>query len=283
MGLARLVVPFAIATALILPLAGCGSGSKPVVIQPARTYELADFGPSRTLLPNRVEDLTFTVVQPSGAPLVHYRTGPGPHTGVHVIIVRSDLGTIIHNHPPVGTNGKIVDPVVFPTPGRYRLVVDVYPASRGPYGNFQLFRWIRVAGPYTPQPLPSFKPEASIGGYRFALRTHPALHAIQAAFLTFTVTDPNGSPARFTPWYGALAHAIFFRAGTLDYFHTHVCSPGAAGCTSILGGSRVTGSSSRPGELRVGVLVPVPGTWRLFLQCRVNGRVLTAPFTLQVH
>jgi hypothetical protein len=30
------------------------------------------------------------------------------------------------------------------------------------------------------------------------------------------------------------------------------------------------------------VLVPVPGTWRLFLQCRADGRVLTAPFTLRV-
>jgi hypothetical protein len=27
----------------------------------------------------------------------------------------------------------------------------------------------------------------------------------------------------------------------------------------------------------------VPGTWRLFLQCKVNGRVVTAPFTLTVN
>jgi hypothetical protein len=27
----------------------------------------------------------------------------------------------------------------------------------------------------------------------------------------------------------------------------------------------------------------VPGTWRLFLQCKVDGRVLTAPFTLAVR
>ena len=29
---------------------------------------------------------------------------------------------------------------------------------------------------------------------------------------------------------------------TLDYFHTHVCAPGASGCTSFLGGSQVAGS-----------------------------------------
>jgi hypothetical protein len=61
-----------------------------------------------------------------------------------------------------------------------------------------------------------------------------------------------------------------------------VCAAGVSGCTSILGATKVTGSSTTPGHLKVGVLVPVPGTWRLFLQCRVNGHVVTAPFTLQV-
>ena len=121
------------------------------------------------------------------------------------------------------------------------------------------------------------------GGYRFALHSRPRLHAIQAALLSFTVTRPNGAPAHFTPWFGALAHAIFFRAGTLDYFHTHVCAPGASGCTSTFGAAKVTGTSSTPGKLSVGVLVPVAGTWRLFLQCQVDGRVLTAPFTLHVR
>jgi hypothetical protein len=96
------------------------------------------------------------------------------------------------------------------------------------------------------------------------------------------VTDPDGKPATFTPWYGALAHAVFFRQGSLDYFHTHICAPDAAGCTSVLGGAKVTGTSATPGKLTIGVLVPVPGTWRLFLQCQVNGHVLTAPFTLTV-
>jgi hypothetical protein len=123
----------------------------------------------------------------------------------------------------------------------------------------------------------------TVAGYRITLHGNPKLRAIEPAFLTVTVTDPQGRPARFTPWFGALAHAIFFRAGSLDYFHTHICAPGATGCTSALGATRVTGSSSTPGKLTVGVLVPVSGVWRLFLQCRVGGRVLTAPFTLHVH
>jgi hypothetical protein len=44
----------------------------------------------------------------------------------------------------------------------------------------------------------------------------------------------------------------------------------------------VTGAQTRPGVLRLGVLLPVGGTWRLFVQCQVDGRALTAPFTLKV-
>ena len=140
-----------------------------------------------------------------------------------------------------------------------------------------------VAGRKTNAALPSFSSTVTVGGYRFALQGTPRLHAIQAAFLTVHVTDPSGRPARFTPWYGALVHAIFFRARTLDYFHTHVCSPGAGGCASVLGATKVTGSSATPGRLNVGVLVPLPGTWRLFLQIQSGGRVVTAPFTLAVR
>jgi hypothetical protein len=169
-----------------------------------------------------------------------------------------------------------------PASGPYRVVVDAYPNTTGPQRNFQLFEHLRVSGRYVPKPLPPFTPTQVVDGYRVTMHGKPDLHAIRAAFLTITVTTPDGKPARFTPFYGALAHAIFFRAGSLDYFHTHVCAPGASGCTSVLGGATVTGSSATPGKLNVGVLVPAPGTWRLFLQFSESGRLLTAPFTLHV-
>jgi hypothetical protein len=271
--------------AALLVTAACGSSAPGVqapTVAPARTFSLAGFQPAAPIAAGQPVIVSFTIQQPSGQPLTAFRTGPGPHTGVHLIIVRSDLGLIIHRHPPVGADGTISQPVVFPTPGRYRVVVDAYPNLSGPLRNFQLFRSIRVSGSYQPAPLPAFAPNVTVDGYHFTLHGTPRLKAIDPAFLTITVKAPGGRPANFTPWYGALAHAIFFRSGSLDYFHTHVCSPGASGCTSVIGASSVTGSSSTPGQLKVGVLVPVPGTWRLFLQCQVNGHILTAPFTLRV-
>ena len=270
----------------VVALSACGGSgsSQPAAptIQPARTFDLTGVEPSGQVTPGKPATVAFTIRQPDGRPLVHFRRGAGPHTGVHVIIVRNDLATIVHRHPPIAPNGRIQERVVFPAPGTYRMVVDVYPQLSGPLRNFQLFRTIRVAGTERRQPLPPFRSTDVVDGYRVTMHGRPALKAIAANFLTVTVTDPNGKPARFTPWYGALAHAIFFRQGSLDYFHTHVCAPGAS-CTSLLGGASVAGTSSTPGKLRVGVLVPVAGTWRLFLQTKVNGRVLTAPFTLRVR
>jgi hypothetical protein len=273
----------AVLVLLAASLAGCGSSGGPaqITVGAARVFRLADFSPAR-LVAGRPQRISFSIIEPSGKALTRYRTGSGPHTGVHVIFGRSDLGAIVHVHPPIGAGGRIVEDVTFPAPGRYRVVVDAYPRLAGVSPNFQLFRWITVGGMPVASPALTPRPAVTVSGYRFTLQKHAALRAIRPAFLTVTVRRPDGTAAQFTPWFGALAHAIFFRAPTLDYFHTHVCAPGMSGCTSVLGGSRVTGSSTRPGQLRVGVLLPVAGTWRLFLQCRVDGRVLTAPFTLRV-
>lgn len=271
---------------MAVALAGCASGggspSAPAVA-PARVYQLRGFHPSAGIRAGVPVTLSFTVAQPSGAPLVHYRTGPGPHTGVHLIIVRDDLATIIHRHPPIATSGLVAEQVVFSKPGPYRVLVDVYPQTKGPgYTNFQLFRKIDVAGTYRALPLPPYRPVVTTGGWRFTIKRLPVLHLAQAALLDVTVRNAAGQPGVFTPWYGAMGHAIFFHQHDLAYFHTHICAPRQAGCASLAGPTSITGSSSQPGVMHVGVLLPEAGTWRLFLQCKIHGRILTAPFTLTV-
>ncbi len=272
-------IPFVVLVAVV---AGCGggSGTKSFTVGAARTFSL-EAVKATAAAAGKPTQLSYKILQPDGSTLTAFKRGPGPHTGVHLIFVRSDLSTIVHRHPAIAADGTFSDTIVFPSGGFYRLVVDVYPAT-GPQTNFQLFSMLAVKGKVVTRPPPPSGGTETVDGYRFTLEGHQKLRAIQAAFLHFTVTGPDGKPASFTPWYGALAHAIFFRSGSLDYFHTHVCAPGAFGCTSLLGATRVTGTSSTPGKLTVGVLVPLAGDWRLFLQCQVNGHVVTAPFTLHV-
>jgi len=283
-----LVLPFLVAA---VALAGCGSSGSGANVEPtiqkALVTQTAGFQPSAPVRPGKPVTVSFKVLQPENGKLVtmtKFKTGSGPHTGVHMIIVRDDLGVIIHRHPPMGPDGVFKQQVTFPAPGPYRVIFDVYPAS-GPLPNFQLTKnHITVTGAYRPQALPPPSTSTTVDGYHFEIKkvTPSPLKAVQPSLMTVTVTDPKGKPVTFTPWYGALAHAIFFQKGTLNYFHTHVCSPGAGGCTSIFANSKVTGTSATPGRMTVGVLLPLPGTWRLFLQLQAGGKILTAPFTLRV-
>jgi hypothetical protein len=274
------------ALAIVAALAGCGSSSGSGVSAPsigaARVYSLGGFTPRGTVRAGRPVTVSFTVRMPNGQPLTRYRTGSGPHTGVHLIIVRNDLAYIVHKHPPVQSGGQLRQTITFPAPGPYRVLVDAYPNIPGGQPNFQLFAKVNVAGTYHSQSLPPFHADQVVNGYHVDMQGHPKLHAIQAQFVHVRVTDPRGRDVAFTPWYGALAHAIFFHQGSLDYFHTHVCGPSAPNCASVLGGARVTGSSSSPGKITIGVLLPVGGTWRLFLQMKLGGRIITAPYTLKV-
>ena len=275
---------FLLACCAVLLVAGCSSSSRPSVgpIAPARMYELSGFQPRRVRSPGPTP-ISFTIRQPSGKPLTDYKRGAGPHTGIHLIIVRRDLGVIVHHHPPVAANGRVSETVNLPTPGPYRVLIDAYPGAKGAPRNFQLHTDLRVGGRYRPQALPPFSARQRVNGYTVTLRAPKRIHPIEATTLTAKVTDPSGKPVVFHPWFGALAHAIFLRQGSLDYFHTHVCGPSTPGCTSVLGGARVVGRPAGPGQLNVGVLLPVAGTWRLFLQFRDRGRIVTAPFTLQVR
>jgi hypothetical protein len=274
------------ALAAAVLLAACGSSSSGVTVPkvaPARQFSLGQFSPTGGLQAGRPVTMSFSIQLPSGKTLTSYKTGPGPHTGVHLIIVRDDLAYIIHQHPPISTSGVLHQRITFPAPGPYHVLVDAYPNIPGGQPNFQLFRNVTVAGAYHPRSLPPFHAAEVIDGYHFDMQSHPQLHAIQAEFLHVNVTSPQGQKVTFTPWFGALAHAIFFREGSLDYFHTHICAPNAPNCGSLPGvtASRVTGHAT-PGKLTVGVLLPVGGIWRLFLQMKQHGQIITAPFTLKV-
>ena len=274
---------------LAAAVAGCGSsgsGSPPVpTVAPAKTFHLAGFEPAEPVQAHKPVEVSFHIVLPSGKTLTSFRTGAGPHTGVHLILVRDDLSVIVHRHPKIQPDGTVRQSITFPKPGKYHVLVDVYPIvpDTPQLVNFQLTTSATVKGAVRPVPLPPYSPEVTVGGYRVRIEKTPRISAFRPSFVTIRITDAKGRSPHLEPWYGALAHAIFFRAGSLAYFHTHICAPKAPGCASLVGGKALNGTGSANGVLHVGILLPQPGRWRLFLQFRVKGRVMTAPFTFMVH
>jgi hypothetical protein len=266
--------------------AGCSSGSSSstsLTPGPAHVYKLAGFRPTGPAPLQRPTTVAFTIEQPSGSPLTEYRSGAGPHTGVHLIIVRDDLSTIIHRHPEVRAGGRFVQRIMFPAAGRYRVIIDAYPLHRTPVPNFQLFQDIQIRGTAKRQPLGTYRTVQHVDGFTITAPPQPRLRAIQPTLMTVHVTDAAGKPAPFVPWYGALAHAIFFQVGTLDYVHTHICAPGASACSSLLDRARIAGKSAAPGKLTIGMFLPSAGRWKLFLQAKPEGRLVTASFVLSVR
>jgi hypothetical protein len=282
----RGLAPLAVLAAV--GLAGCGSSGNTVLTAPtiaaAKVFSLGGFQPPGKVAPGHPVTVSFTIKLPDGKPLTSYKTGTGPHTGVHLIIVRDDLAYIIHQHPPVRPNGLFRQTVTFPAPGPYRVLIDAYPNIPGGQPNFQLFQTINVIGAYHPIKLPPYRADLVVDGYHIDMQPHAPVHAIQAEFIEVHVTDPHGGEVNFVPWFGALAHAIFFHEGSLDYFHTHICAANAPNCGSLPGvpATRIAGRSTAPGKLTIGVLLPVSGTWRLFLQMKLGGKIVTAPYTLHV-
>src|ERR671933_833810 len=129
----RRLAPPVLALAAVVA-AGCSSSSGPKApkIGAARVFKLSDFRPQGEIRAGRPTTLSFSIDEPSGQTLTAYRTGAGPHTGVHLIVVRDDLSLIIHRHPPMGAGGRFSQPLEFPSPGRYRVVVDAYPRTNDP-------------------------------------------------------------------------------------------------------------------------------------------------------
>jgi hypothetical protein len=263
--------------------AGCGGGGgspAPPTIAPAKEYKLDWQSPPSVAEPGTTT-LRFAVRTPDGKVLTRFRTGAGPHTGVHLIVVRDDLSQIVHKHPPIPANGHLALPVDLPRAGRYHVLVDVYPAS-GTLRNFQLTRELQVGTGNVEAPLPRYSPVVHAGGLTFRVARLPGLRLAEPASMIVNVTDAAGKPVTFKPFYGALAHAIFFRQGSLDYFHSHICGNDPA-CTSGFGTPATTGHSTKPGRMELGVLLPATGVWRLFLQVVHGGKLITAPFTLRVR
>jgi hypothetical protein len=270
-------------TSLALLAAGCGGGGgspAPPTIAPAKEYKLAWEGPASVADPGEVT-VHFAVRTPDGKILTRFRTGAGPHTGVHLIIVRDDLSTIVHLHPAIPPSGRLAIAVDLPRAGRYHVLVDVYPAT-GPLPNFQLHHDLQVGTGGVKAPLPPYAPVVRAGGLTFRIAKLPGLRLAEPASMIVSVTDAAGKPVVFKPFYGALAHAIFFRAGTLDYFHSHICGSDPA-CTAGFGTPATAGHSTKPGRMELGVLLPAAGKWRLFLQVFHAGKLITAPFTLSVR
>ena len=216
------------------------------------------FAPVRTTLPERKQtDFRFRILDSSGRATHAFDVDGGVR--LHLIVVRRDFVGYQHVHPKPQADGSWSVPLTLADPGTYRAYADFEVGGTKTVLGHDLF----VAGAFTPVPLPAVRSAVRADGFEISL-VHDALRANRETKLHFVVSR-NGKPVpSFDNYVGHRGHLVALRDGDLSYSHVHP-EPDA-----------------KTGEIVFHTELPSAGSYRLFLQFKVDGVVHTAPFTVEV-
>jgi hypothetical protein len=306
----------ALGAAAALTLSACSAGEETPVEkveagQTAPTPEVAAHGHARG-------DGTIATIQGVGIDLVESTYAAGEKTTlqfsltrfdepimdyvlkheypVHVVIADTELGSYQHLHPTMGTNGVWQLPVTFPAGGKYRLVADFVVLEGNEEVNYVVGTDVQVTGaPAAAFTLPQPASSVTVDGY--VVSVSGSVSASSHSMLMFTVTK-DGVPVTFEKWLGADGHLVALRQGDLAYAHMHPMggdhdhanTGAAADADATMGDGAMDGGtmadsmqSSMPGMIHFDAEFPAgAGTYRLFLQFQVDGKLSTAAFTAAV-
>ena len=224
----------------------------------------------RTELPRaRTAELRFRVVGADGRPVRDFEVEHDKR--MHLILVRRDLTGFQHLHPELGDDGEWSVEVTLPDAGSYRVFADF---KRGGESH-TLAADLAVDGELDSRPMARVTTTADAGdGYRVRLAGTPS-RAGEEAELGFTVTREREEVA-VEDYLGAKGHLVALREGDLAYLHVH---PAEAGHGTEADHGESAGGSA---PIRFATEFPSAGRYRLFLQFKHEGKVHTAPFTLEV-
>jgi hypothetical protein len=196
-------------------------------------------------LDHRDGRLAFRIVDDAGRTVRDFDV---EHTKrMHLVVVRRDMTGFQHLHPRQAADGSWSVPLELREAGSYRVFADF--ARRGEAHT--LAGDLAVDGTLRSRLLPAPATTAQVDGLQVRLR--------RGRDLRFEVTRA-GRPVRLADLLGAKGHLVALRQGDLAFLHVH------------------------PDErtLRFEARFPTPGTYRLFLQFRAEGRLHTVAFTQEV-
>lgn len=242
------------ATATAIP-AGLSLGQDGYVLTPVQV-------PATTGVPG---SLSFTVLGPSGAPLIDYAVAHEKE--LHLIVIRTDGTEFVHAHPTLNKDTGVWSmPWQWQSAGTYRVFADFQPADRAS-GKLTLSRTVEVAGAFVPAPATAARTVDQVAGY--TVRLDGDLVAGQSSPLTVTVTRSGAPVTTLQPYLGAFGHLVALRDGDLAYLHVHPegAEPAQEDQT---GGPAVTFAAT----------APTTGRYLLFFDFRAGASVHTATFVV---
>jgi len=201
----------------------------------------------------------FQVLDCDGEPIRDFEPEQGKL--LHLIVVRSDFTGYQHLHPTLGADGTFSVDVATPRAGHYRAIADFVVDGR----KYVVGTTLTAPGRATDAPLPEPALDASAGGFDVELQRPAVLEAGHEAQLTFRITRSGRPVTDLEPYLGAYGHLVALHAPDLAYSHVHP-----------------DGEDRASGAISFDVELEEPGTYRLFLQFQIRGRVHTVAFTQTV-
>jgi hypothetical protein len=216
------------------------------------------FVPERVDLPRGPSRFGFHILDANGAPTHDFTEDGGVR--LHLIVVRRDFTGYTHVHPARQRDGSWAVPLELREAGVYRAYVDFERDGEKTVLGHDLF----VAGAMQRQALPAAATHSAVDGYEVTL-AKPTLHAGEEGDLRFTVSRGGVPVPHFDSYVGMRGHLIALHDGDLAYSHVHALETDA------------------PGVVEFRTELHAAGAYRLFFQFKLAGRVVTAPFTVEVQ
>ncbi len=222
------------------------------------------FIPASPVLPAGTRTVEFVIEGPDGSAVTEYEIEHEKE--LHLIAVRRDFTGFQHVHPERASDGTWAAPLDL-TGGTWRLFADFTPVAEDGSGaeGLTLGADITVTGSTGRfgAPSPEVRRVDTVDGYRVELAGN--LTPGEESNLSFAVTRQGDAVADLQPYLGARGHLVALREGDLGYLHVHPIDDEDA-----------TGH-----EVGFAATVPSVGSYRLYLDFRVDGVVRTASFVLR--
>ncbi len=217
--------------------------------------------PERTdFTAGRAQRLSFRIAGPGGAAVTSYAVVHDKM--LHLIVVRRDLTGFQHLHPTMAADGTWGIDLTLAEPGSYRMIADFTAVVGGTQIATTLGGDLTVAGDYAPRALPAPGRTAAAGGFTVRYEGETSTRATMPVLVG--VTGAGGQPATLEPYLGAYGHLVVMRQGDLAYVHVHPEAQAA------------------DGQVKFWVAMPSPGSYRMFFDFQVAGKVHTAEWTAVV-
>ncbi len=232
---------------------------------------------------------------------------------MHLFLLREPgLDAFAHLHPvPVDArHERFQSPLPPLPPGRYRLYADIVHESGFPQ---TLTTAVTIPGGPGGQGSPASDPDDSWdvatpgsgtvspladGGEMIWLREGASLKAGQELDLRFQVKGPDGRPATLEPYMGMLGHAVVTRDDGAVFVHLHPVGSFAMAAQQVFESQRASEATEparmamdhsahamhgpEPGLVSFPYELPKPGRYRLWVQVKSEGAILTGSFAAEV-